>query len=91
MIAYPLKNTALIVVDPFNDFLSEGGKLWSFTKETVEGAGVVKNLASLLAAARVKKIQGYLYTAPSYTKRGDYLNWKFLAPSHAGSKENNVV
>jgi nicotinamidase-related amidase len=32
---YSLENTALLIVDPFNDFLSEGDKLWSLTKETV--------------------------------------------------------
>jgi len=32
---YSSENTALLIVDPFNDFLSEGGKLWSLTKETV--------------------------------------------------------
>jgi len=34
---YSSENTALLIVDPFNDFLSEGGKLWSFTQETVKG------------------------------------------------------
>jgi nicotinamidase-related amidase len=31
---YSSDNTALLIVDPFNDFLSEGGKLWNRTKET---------------------------------------------------------
>ena len=26
---YSSDNTALLIVDPFNDFLSEGGKLWN--------------------------------------------------------------
>ena len=30
----PLSSTALLVIDPYNDFLSEGGKLWERTKET---------------------------------------------------------
>ena len=36
MSTYNNKRTALIVIDPFNDFLSEKGKLWPFVKETVE-------------------------------------------------------
>jgi hypothetical protein len=32
---YSSENTALLIVDPFNHFISEGGKLWSLTKETV--------------------------------------------------------
>ena len=33
MSIYSPEKTAIIVVDPFNDFLSEGGKLFSYTKE----------------------------------------------------------
>jgi hypothetical protein len=38
---YSSENTALLIVDPFNDFLSEGGKLWSTTKETVKGVNLI--------------------------------------------------
>ena len=27
-ITYERENTALLVVDPYNDFISEGGKIW---------------------------------------------------------------
>jgi nicotinamidase-related amidase len=83
---YPFQNTALVLVDPFNDFLSEGGKLWLATKETVEGVGLVKNLKALVTAAREKKIQ-VIYAPHHNTENGDYLNWKFLAPSHQGCKK----
>ena len=26
---YPPESTALLFVDPYNDFISEGGKLWN--------------------------------------------------------------
>lgn len=86
MSMYSFQKTALILVDPFNDFLSEAGKLWSFTKETVEGVGLIKNLKSLLSAARERNIQ-IIYAPHHHTQKGDYLNWKFLAPSHEGSKK----
>jgi len=81
--------TALILVDPFNDFLSEGGKLYSFTKETVLGSNMVSNIKTLLAEARERKIQ-VVYAPHRHTATGDYLNWKFLSPSHQGSKNGNV-
>jgi hypothetical protein len=28
MSAYDKRDTALVVVDPYNDFISEGGKVW---------------------------------------------------------------
>ncbi|TCN53118.1 isochorismatase family protein [Flavobacterium circumlabens] len=80
--------TALIIIDPFNDFLSEGGKLYSVTKETVEGISLVQNLKKLIEGARERKIQ-VIYAPHHHTTKEDYLNWKFLAPSHQGSK--NIV
>jgi hypothetical protein len=41
---YSSENTALLIVDPFNDFLSENGKPWSLTKETVAGINLIENL-----------------------------------------------
>jgi hypothetical protein len=37
---YTLENTGILIFDPFNDFLSEGGKLWSSTKETAKGVNL---------------------------------------------------
>lgn len=31
---YSAKDTALLIVDPYNDFMNEGGKLYERTKET---------------------------------------------------------
>jgi len=50
--SYSSQNTAILIVDPFNDFLSEGGKRWSRTKETVKGVNLIENLKSILSAAR---------------------------------------
>lgn len=83
---YNPQKTALVLVDPFNDFLSEGGKLYSFTKETVEGTGMITNIKSLLTAAREKQIQ-IIYAPHHHTQKGDYLNWKFMGPSHLGSQK----
>jgi hypothetical protein len=33
---YPSDRTGLLFVDPYNDFLSEGGKLWPLLKEIAE-------------------------------------------------------
>lgn len=89
MEANTYSKTALILVDPFNDFLSEGGKLYSVTKETVEGILLVENLKKLIKGARERKIQ-IVYAPHHHTTKEDYLNWKFLSPSHQGSK-NTVL
>jgi hypothetical protein len=38
---YEPELTGLLVVDPYNDFISEGGKLWPSSKETGEGVSCV--------------------------------------------------
>lgn len=89
MSLYHPQKTALVLVDPFNDFLSEGGKLYPVTKETVEGVGLIKNMKDLISAAREKKIQ-IIYAPHRHTQKGDYLNWKFMAPAHLGSLQTTL-
>ncbi len=78
--------TAIVVVDPFNDFLSEGGKLWQFTRETVDKINLVKNLQRLLTVARRRGIL-VVYAPHHHSEKSSYANWKFTAPSHAGARD----
>ncbi|MFV5703261.1 hypothetical protein ACM55F_15435 [Flavobacterium sp. XS2P12] len=48
MSIYNPQKTALALVDTFDDMLSEAGKLYSLTKETVEKTSMVKNIPKLL-------------------------------------------
>jgi hypothetical protein len=52
---WPLREkglTALIVIDPFNDFISEGGKVGDRLKGVAEANHCVRNMLSVLNAAR---------------------------------------
>ena len=73
-----------MIVDPFNDFLSEGGKLWPFTKETVRSVNLIKNLKNILSAVRSSGIK-VVYVPRHQTEKGDYADWKFRAPTHQGA------
>lgn len=44
--------TALLVVDPYNDFISEGGKLWPNVEEIAASVNCVSNMRGVLHAAR---------------------------------------
>ncbi|HEX7793656.1 MAG TPA: isochorismatase family protein, partial [Vicinamibacterales bacterium] len=57
---FPLSSTALLVVDPYNDFLSEGGKLWERTKETATTQGLVDHMKQALAAARSHNVKVFI-------------------------------
>ena len=58
--------TAVIVIDPVNDFLSEGGAAWELTESTVTKHDVVGHLRQLIDGARAHGIP-VLYAPMAYT------------------------
>lgn len=71
VITYPPQKTALLIIDPVNDFLSEGGAAWELTKNTVEKLhDVIPNLKKAMDGAREKGIK-VLFGPMAYTEE-DY-------------------
>jgi nicotinamidase-related amidase len=67
-------DTALVVIDPQNDVLSEMGVSWGLVGESVKENNTVENLARLFAAA---KNQGYgVFISPHYLYPHDQA-WQF--------------
>jgi ureidoacrylate peracid hydrolase len=62
--------TALLVIDPVNDFLSEGGADWDMTRTTVEKHDVVGHLKQAVEGARQRRLPmlfgSLAYTAADY-------------------------
>ena len=76
---YDEQRTALLVIDPYNDFISEGGKAWDRLKAVAEANGCVPNMLKVLNAARKAGLQ--VFYAPHRRYRpGDYETWKYIAP-----------
>ncbi len=67
---FPHDGTALLVIDPVNDFLSEGGAAWEMTKSTVEKNDVVAKLKRVIAGARERGVP-ILFGPMAYTEE-DY-------------------
>ena len=67
--AYVADRTAQLIVDPYNDFMSEGGKLYAPTKETAEAVGMYENLRKLIPAIRAAHIQGRHRAASPLARR----------------------
>ena len=55
--AYDKDVTALLVVDPYNDFISEGGKIWPRIKSIAEANNCVDHMLEVLNAARNAKLR----------------------------------
>ncbi len=66
------EQTALLVIDPVNDFLSEGGADWDMARSTVEKHDVVGHLKQAIDGARQRHIP-VLFAPMAYTTE-DYEN-----------------
>ena len=71
--------TALLVIDPYNDFISEGGKLWDLLKGVAEANQCVAHMVQVLNAARTAGHRVF-YALHHRYRPGDYETWKYIAP-----------
>jgi ureidoacrylate peracid hydrolase len=76
---YDKTSTALLVIDPYNDFISEGGKLWPRIKAVAEANNCVPHMIEVLNAARKAKLRVF-YAMHHRYRSGDYETWKYIAP-----------
>ena len=73
-IKYAPDTTGLVLVDPYNDFLGEGGKVWPRLKDVAETVGTNKHLRELVQAVRGAGIR--MFIAPHRRWRsGDFEGW----------------
>jgi nicotinamidase-related amidase len=77
---YPADRTAYLLVDPYNDFLSEGGKVHSFLAPVAEEVGLLDHLRSLDSAVRAHGIQ-VVYVPHRRWEPGDYEGWAHPTPN----------
>ena len=67
-------NTALLITDPQNDFLSETGATWQLVGDSVKENKTIENIERLL---KVAKSNGFeVFISPHYYYPTDHL-WKF--------------
>lgn len=71
--------TGLVVIDPYNDFISEGGKVWDRIKNVAEANDCVPNMSRVATAARKAGIRIF-YAMHHRYRAGDYETWKYIAP-----------
>src|SRR5262245_39922123 len=76
---YNTQLTALLVIDPYNDFISEGGKLWDRLEAVAEANGCVPNMLQVLNAARQAGLR-VVYAPHRRYRPGDYETWTYIAP-----------
>jgi nicotinamidase-related amidase len=78
--AYNKATTALLVIDPYNDFLSEGGKIWPRVKDVATEVGLLDNLRAISSAVRGAGIQTFIVPHRRW-EPGDYETWCHPSPT----------
>jgi len=78
-LTYEKEISGLVLIDPYNDFISEGGKIWDRIKGVAEGNQCVPHMMQVLEAARKTGIRVF-YAMHRRYRPGDYETWKYVAP-----------
>lgn len=76
---YPADSTALLVIDPHNDFISDGGKVWPWIRAVAEANQCIEHMLDVLQAARRGGLRVF-YALHRRYRPGDYETWKYIAP-----------
>jgi len=66
---------ALLVIDPYNDFISEGGKVWDRLKTVAEANDCVPHMLQVPNAARKAELRVFYGLHRQY-RPGDYATWR---------------
>lgn len=86
---YPSEHTGLLLIDPYNDFLSAGGKLNGMAKAVVDSTDTLAHMRSVVAAARTAGIPIF-YVPHHRAKPSDFSGWKHPTPYQLGGHKMQV-
>jgi nicotinamidase-related amidase len=89
MTRYSGGETALLFIDPYNDFLSVGGKLWPHVENVATEVGLIANLRKVTQAVRRAGIQVFIVPHRRF-EPGDYEAWDHATPYQRASAEQRV-
>lgn len=81
--------TALLCVDPYNDFLAEDGKMWPALSEISRAVDLHANLVKIRAT--VREAGHPIFILPHHRHRdGDFAGWAHLTPFQAAAHEHQM-
>ena len=83
------ENTALIIIDPYNDFLHPEGKLNALLADSLKQTDTINHLQEIVAAARAHKIPIY-YGLHQQMKPGFIAGWNHATPLQKSQKQSTA-
>jgi nicotinamidase-related amidase len=87
--SYDPKTTAILLVDPYNDFLSEGGKTWPRLKAIAEEVNLLDHLRAVVAEARAAGLQ-IVFVPHHRWEPGDYEHWRHATPYQRAGAQRQI-
>jgi nicotinamidase-related amidase len=87
--SYPLDRTAYLLVDPYNDFLSEGGRVFPSIKSVAEDVALLDHLRALDRTVRARGLQ-VVYVPHRRWQPGDYEGWAYPTPTQLGVMQRHT-
>lgn len=87
--SYDPSTTAILLVDPYNDFISEGGKLWPRIQAIAEEVHLLDHLRTVLSTARQNGLQ-VIFVPHHRWQPGDYVSFDNPTPYQLGSAKAQV-
>jgi nicotinamidase-related amidase len=88
--SYDASTTAILLVDPYNDFLGEGGKLWPRVKAVAEEVELLDHLREVVSAGRANGLK-IIFVPHNRWEPGDYVSFDFPSPYQLGTAKAEVV
>jgi len=89
MTTSPRDHTALLLIDPYNDFLSDGGKLAGLAKGVADEVGTVRHMREVVDAVRAAGIPVF-YVPHHRARPSDFSGWKHTSPYQLGGHRMQV-
>jgi nicotinamidase-related amidase len=86
---YDRSRTALLLVDPYREFLSEGGKIWPQVREVLESVDTVRHLLELHAAVRSAGVPVFIAPHRRY-RPGDFAGWLHVNRPHRAVRDGRL-
>lgn len=82
----PTGRIGLLLVDPYNDFLHEGGKLNGAAKAVIDEVEMLDHMRAIVAAARASGIPIF-YVPHHRALPADFTGWRHVTPYQQGGHD----
>lgn len=86
---YSAAHTAVLLIDPYNDFLSECGKLAAPAKEVADAVHAIEHMRAVVAAARASGVRIF-YVPHHRSQPDDFRGWQHATPVQLATAEHQV-